>query len=69
MPEIVRAPVPGLLNVMVCAVAVAPATMLGNDRVVLSSVADGTGAVTVALNGIVADPPTLALLAIVSVAE
>ena len=69
MPLIVSDPVPLLVSVTVCAVAVAVVNMLGNVSVVAFRLATGVGAVTVPLSGIETDPPVLALLAITSVAE
>jgi hypothetical protein len=69
IPEIVSAPVPVLVTVTLCAVAVAPANMLGKVSDVAFRLATGVGVVTVPLSGTVADPPELALFAIVSVAE
>ena len=61
---------PLLVNVTGCAISVAPAAMLGKISEAELNVAVGPGGVLIVpLNGIVADPPELALLAIARVAE
>jgi len=68
IPLIVSEPLPVLVSVTDCAVAVAPATMLGKVSVVTLKLATGVGAVVVPLSATVAGF-VAELLAIDSVAE